>query len=292
MDVDEVMTLLTTELQRAIGALSPAFTAPIVFGEGYPTESFLLQQVASKGSVSITIFDRRPAANVTRWMPFVAVEKPHSTGVTVELSGSPLAVDGEQTITLSGVVNQNDAVALTAFLRGGPSVNGGVSAIAGPQDTPATLAAKLAAAINADSFLPEWMTANATGAVVTLEGTGAQPIQLAVAVGNIRFQKVENARFLRELQIIVYTNSSAARMILGKAIMGDLAQLYANFGLQDDDGEWVRVIPFGDVLNDQDAGRALYRRDILLNAEYGITAEQIAYDILSPRPNLTVEQGA
>lgn len=293
MDVDEVIKLVGDDLGKAIEALSPPFTGQVTIAEGWPAEAFLLQNVAAKGAVSISIFDRGPAKNMTRWSPFVAVEFPHETGITAELSDTVLPDGDTVTLTLGGVVKQNDAVALTGFLRG-PIVNHGAVAIAGPTvvETPQDMAAKLSTAINADPDLSQWMTASVVGAVITLEGINGAPVKLRVAVGNIRIQIVENARFMRELQVVVWAGTPVARGIIGKAISEELAQVYVDFGLKNAIGEWVRIIPFGDLLNDNDATRALYRRDFLVNAEYGITAQQVAYDILSPRPSLTVEQGA
>ena len=294
MDVDEVIQLLSEDLQSAIDALQPPFTGQIVFGEGYPSQNFLLQQVAQKGQTSVSIFDRRPAPNMTRWMPFVAVEQHTTPGIAAALSATTVSDGGQIVLTLSGSVKQNDAIALSGRLFSPSLTVGGASAFAGPSQTwdLTTLAAALAAAINADSVMSGWLSAEAAGATVVLTGLTSQPVQLSVAVGNLYIQHIENARFLRELQIIIYANSPANRGVIGKAIMAEIAKLCVNFGLENDAGEWIRIRPSGDLLNDTDASQQLYRRDILVDAEYGITAQQIAWDILSVRPSLTVEQGA
>lgn len=288
MDAEDVMDALVTEMNTVIAAMSPQIAGPVRVGKGFPSQAFLLD-VARKGGAGISLFDRSPAKNTTRWIGSQVVSEVATTpGVAAVLSGNTLSSGRTRTITLSGTVKVNDAVALTAY-RLGPLKMQGASVVAISSDTPTTLAAKLATAINAAPAMAALMSAGAAGAVVTLTGLPTIPVLLRVAAGNIRVQQVEYMRFNRELQVMIWTANELDRKALGKALMGDFGRIYSNFGLQVADGTWLRLIPAGDLLFDKNIKEDLYRRDILLDAEYGVTAAQVAYDILSSQPNLTVE---
>lgn len=284
MTTDQVMALIQQEITSVIEGLNPAFTPAPEVAFGWPTEKFL-QDVARVGGAGIAIYDRGISRKTTRWMPFPAMETAGASSILVALSGSFLLAGRTQTITLSGGVSINDGVGLRAAIGGAVS---GATAVAGSTDTLDTMATALAAAINANATLAAWMSASASGAVVTLTGISAIPITLSVAKGNITTQLVEYGRINRQLQLLIWTRTQADRETLAEAILSDFARVEAQFGFVGADGTWARICVAGDVFFDKDVLKDLYRRDILIDTEYGLLTSQTAYQVLVTEPTLTV----
>lgn len=244
----------------------------------------VIQNVA-RGGALVSVFDRGNAKNTTRWPKYTAAPLVvNPTGITTALSSSVLTGEGSVTITLGGTVNVNDAV--SAILVDGLASSFDVArAVAG--DTPSTMATKLASAINVDATASKWVTASAAGVVVTITSKLAVGLKVASNVGNTGYRLREIGRVCRDLQITVWTQREEAREAVGDTIETLLYTLQSQFGVQLADGTWARVLPTNDVNSKDTALQDVYRRDFLVDVEYGITEQDETWAVLGSNMSLS-----
>lgn len=265
---------------EVVGLVSTAQIAKS--GVGWPPIT-ALQNVA-RGGALITVYDRKIGKNTTRWSPFPynQVVIPCTTTTSVANAGG--------SITLGGSVTPGDAVScvISAPVLNQPRQTAAVvvSGIAG--DTPVIMATKLAAAINADAVLSQWVSAAAVGAVVTLS-----PIVPALSVqsyaGNGGTQTRELARTEKSLQVVIWARTEEARALLVDALQGMLADAQVNFGPTTPDGQPVRLEMQNDYALEDDTLEDVYRHDFLISVDFAITTQDQLYSVLAPIPSYAVE---
>lgn len=286
-------------------------------GIGWPSVQMLQANVKGANAV-VSVYDRKLAKDTTRWRPIILSDVVTATGIANIVSGNNIAPAGSATITLTGTPVNNDAISAVIrnptipfapsgggnlLLEGGDGIleleGGGafeleagtagwtntwaVVVSAGPSDTIVTIAAALAAAINADPLLSQWVSASATGPVVTVTSLLTRgTLVLNSYVGNNGLRTTEVARRSRMMQIVVWTPTEEIRQAVGDPIETLIAGLQNNFGIQFPDGTFGRVAYGSDFYLEDDTLQDTYRRDFLFSVEYGITQQDQLYSVLAP----------
>jgi hypothetical protein len=262
----------------------------------------VLQDAARGNQGIVAVYDRRIARNSTRWNPVEVGRVVKPSTLQSSISNATILPLGSQTITLAGAVAPNDAVSAVLTNRGATftaSVAGtfGTPAAAqvvtgGTGDTAATMATKLAAAINADQTLSTWVTAAAVGAVVTLTSIlpGAA-LTLFSATGNTASRTQEIGRRLRQFQIACWAVPDEARSALTDPIEPLIAQLSLSPPALPD-GTFPRISYVNDHDIEDAAMEDLLRRDFFISADYAITAGDVLSSVLAPIPAFQVQQQA
>jgi hypothetical protein len=261
--------------------------APVV-GVGWPSVN-ALQNIARGGSI-VSIYDRKVGRNTTRWSPYTYDLVVIDATLTTEISQQTIQPHGSVSITLGGTVSPWDAVScvLTAPIPNAPSQMDAVVAVSAPGDTPASMATKLAGLINGDSTISTWVTASASGLVVTLTGKLASPIAVQSYTGNGGTQMRELSRREAQLQITCWTQTQAARLALVGPITELLASLQVNFGPTFQDGTQARLECENDFPIEDDTLEDVYRHDFLLRVEFPITTQDFLFAVLAPIPAFAV----
>lgn len=254
----------------------------VLTGIGWPSQR-TLQNNVRKGrqpQVLVTIYDRGMARDTTRWHVIELARTVTNATMTAALSSSTLPAHGTAMIQIGGPITPKDAVAvLFTQVRG---TTNAVVVIGGNTDTPDTMAASLAAALNSDANASAMLSAVATNHVITLTSLVAGPITLAANVGNGASRVREIGRRERHLQVVVWTRTEDDRNTIGTAIEAEIATLEANFGLTFPDGTLGRLLYAGDQQFDDATLADTYRRDFMVSVEYPITTTDALYAVLAP----------
>ena len=255
---------------------------PIV-GVGWPPVN-ALQNVA-RGGCLISIYDRKVGRNSTRWAPFAYNQVIVPATLTTEVSALGILLGlGSGSITLGATVSPGDAVScvLSAPAANAPRAMGAVVAMSASGDTPASMAAKLAALINADTTLRNWVSAAAVGAAVNLTNLLAGSVVVESYAGNGGTQMRELGRRESQLQITVWTQTQQARLMVVIPITKMLAAAQAAFGLDLADGTPVQVTLSNDFPIEDDTLQDVYRHDFLVMIDYPITTKDQLFAVLAP----------
>ncbi len=275
----DAYNVLQSQLESAVATITPL---PSVFN-GWPTEQALLNQVAKSSNTFISLYDPGFSRDDSRFLLFTANEVTTQAGITSAVS-LPLLVD-TVTVTLGGTVVANDAVSVV--LGKGQEIET-ATASAGATDTPTTMATKLASAVNTD--LASWVSASASASVVTLTNITSSVLRVASNVGNVGSRYTEVGRVVRDAQIDVWAGSDAQRVAVARLVEGELVSLDSHFGAQGlsgSDETWVRIRRMSDRFIDDDVNRGLYRWCFRGTLEYGQTAEESLWSVLSFLPSFT-----
>jgi hypothetical protein len=250
-DLSDVETALSTLLE---GVVYPQGTnAPSILGaltrvyRGWPNPAALNSDLAA-GNVNITIFpDATPQRNTTRYIDPPTPANPVSPTLTVSVSG--------QTATFGGTAGLGQVAGLlidnSAFVHRTQS-----------GDTPAGVAATLAAYISTTRI------ALANGATVTIPGAGS-------IIGRVVADQSAQAETRRQMQTVrlsCWCPTPALRDAATSVI--DLALSQTTF-LALPDGTSARLRGGGTLVFDQSQNANLYRRDLLIEAEYATTATEV-----------------
>lgn len=257
----------------------------VMVGIGFPSERTLQNNVRKVPPTAIvTIYDRGLARDTTRWLPQRAGYVSNPVGITATLSAPVIAHGSPAVLTLTGTPNVGDGVGL-----GGVAIKNepiGVVATARQDDTAATLAASLAAAVNADPNMSAVLKATAAGDAVTLAVNASQTVpsrlvRLAANVGNGAIEVMEVGRRDRGLQIVVWTRTEDDQNVIGDVIEIAIARMQMDFGLTFPDGTMGRLLFGGDHLLPNATLADTYRRDFLVSVDYPITVPRQLYAVLA-----------
>ncbi len=242
-DVENALVELVASAIYPNGPTFPSIPGPDCrIYRGWPNSAALNTDLAA-GRINVTVFPQgEPGQKTTRysqeWLgsrvtpTLTAV----ASGVSIEISG---AADPGQ---LVGVLVDN---ASYVYRTQG-------------NDTPTTVAAKLAAAIRAD-----WIV-NLSGATLTIPGAGIVLTRVVADTPVIR----ELRRQEQEFRITCWCPTPATRDASATAI--DLLLAGLQF-LDLSDGTKGRILYRGTFVFDQAQDALLYRRDLLYNVEYPTT---------------------
>jgi hypothetical protein len=276
------LSLLSSLVTQAVQGVLVGGQPPVV-GVGWPNVN-ALQDVGRTRTALVNIYNRR-AQRTTRWPPMLMAPPP-SVGVTIAPASLEVPAGGTATVTLGGSPLANDAVGLTVTHLLQVS---GATVTEAQAVSPSQFASDLATAVNATAPVSSWLAASASGAVVTLRSLGPA-VSVATAAGTQVSAFIEVARELRHCSIHVWTARELDREAVGDPIVASLAQLTSQFGAQFPDGTWARVRYEGDLYVEDDLFKDLYRRDLFVDLEYGITTTELLYSVLVPIPQWQIDE--
>lgn len=242
-----------------------------------------LQNAMSSGDAVIAVFDRKLVRNTTRWKPITVGQSMTTAGLTTAISAN--SFNDTATITLGGTVIAGDAVSCVLSLgieNDGVVVNSGTD--------PTNMATALAAAINAKAPMNTWVTASASGAVVTLATTplgGNLELKLISAAGNGGWSLMEVGRRERQFQIVIWAATLEDRDTIVGTIDTMLASMQAQIypyqaGLALADGTSGYVSTGSDYHLDDATLSDAYRHDFQLGVDYAVTTQDALYAVLAP----------
>lgn len=271
--------------------LSPGATETVALAQaaigprtavGFPDVG-TLQAVARGDGPLLSVYDRKVGRNTTRWS-----SAPVSTTITPATltSSAPGTIPplGASSLTLAGAPTAGDAV--SAVLTDGglsPPVQAAAVAVAVAGDTAATMATKLAAAINADPGCAVMVSAAPSGAAVVLTSRIVSvPLGLFTATANGGTQVREVGRRERQVQVIVWARTADDRAALSGALESAFGALDVAFGLTLPDGTAARVTYGNDFDLEDDTLEDVYRHDFLLAADYPVTTVDQLYAVVAP----------
>jgi hypothetical protein len=290
-----IMGVLQQQIQAALttpAIVVAGLTVVPATGVGWPPLK-VLQDVARAGTanVPISIYDRKIGRNTTRWLPEVVAQTIVPATLTTALSRAIIPPLTATTITLGATVTPGDAVsALLSYPGKGSAAQ---VAVGGSSDTPTTLAAALAAQINADTTLNTWVTATAAGPVVTLSNIMSNvTLGLQSYTGNGGTQTMEIARRERSVQITCWSRTQQIREGVVDPINNMIATDELNFGLTMPDGTVARLCYVNDFDIEDDTLEDVYRHDFMVSIEYPVTVLDQLYAVLAPIVGITVENAA
>jgi hypothetical protein len=272
MNARTALNLLVGQVNLAVAAsgISPAPTV----GIGWPTVTQLGILAQSPNGSVVSIYDRGVASNATRWHPDAILETNTSPGITTLISATTIDPSDFITITVGGTVISNDAISFNAALG---KVQNGWVAVATATDTAASMATKLAGMISSP-----WVTASAAGGVITITNISSGVLVVGSFVANMGVRLIDAARLLRHIQVIIWTSNAANRDTVANAIVSQLVLTKRYFGTQAPNGEWARINYVGDLFQDEEVSKNVYRRDLLVQLEYSETYQSNVYPVLVP----------
>jgi len=281
--VYQVLSAVSQMVQMATEAL-PAACGGILnvqVGIDWPSTR-VLQQAVKGGNAIVAVFDRKLTRNTTRWIPTVIGETLTPATLTTVASSS-IPANGSGTITLGGSVTVGDAV--SCVLMNGTAQQAAI--VSGfSADTPATMAAKLAAAINADPVLSTWVSATSNGSVVTVQSLGPSLLMFS-STGNNGSAIIEIGRRLREIQIACWASTVEDRNLLAGQIDTLLSTIEAMIGpyqaglvLADGTSGYLKI--GSDYQLDDATLSDAYRHDFMLSVDHGVTTQDALYSVLAP----------
>jgi len=287
--VYQVLSAVSQMVQMATEAL-PAARGGILnvqVGIDWPSTR-VLQQAVKGGNAIVAVFDRKLTRNTTRWIPTVIGETLTPATLTTAASSS-IPANGSGTITLGGSVTVGDAVScvlINGAARPSGTAQQAVIVSGFSTDTPATMAAKLAAAINADPVLATWVSATVSGPVVTVQSLGPG-LTMFSSTGNNGSAIIEIGRRLREIQIACWASTVEDRNLLASQIDTLLSTIEAMIGpyqaglvLADGTSGYLKI--GSDYQLDDATLSDAYRHDFMLSVDHGVTTQDALYSVLAP----------
>lgn len=229
----------------------------------------------------VTVYDRGIASDSTRWVSSVVGQTLTPATMTVVASEGFVQQLASMTLTFAGPITIGDAVGVVLSPTVFNPMAVVVSAVAG--DTAATMAAKAAAALNANPAIAALMTATVVGSVITLTSLSANAyVPVQANVGNGGTQSTEVGRRKRHFQIVCWSRTPDDRITVSDPIEALIAGLEANFGLTFPDGTMGRLTFSGDVMHDEASLSDTLRRDFMVCVDYGINVTDTLYAVLAP----------
>jgi hypothetical protein len=277
-DVENALVSLIAATVYPNGTGQPSIAnVGIAVYRGWPQPKALEDDLAAVGAgtggkVHISVFTRPEEHNVTRYPKDWQQQSAPAPTLTLTVNGQQVTVGGTVSTPQNAVV----------FVNNAPFVY-----VVQANDTPTTIAAALAALINAGSVIPFG------GMFVPVPGpTSAGPVitmpasaRMGVArVGASGISIMEVRRQERTFQITVWANSEANR----SAIAGPLDAALANtlrFTLPDQTS--ARLIYKGSPVLDGVEKSNLYRRDLLYSVEYATTVTETDTQVTAEQLNVS-----
>lgn len=253
-------------------------------GKGYPADDAALDV---KGTTrAIAGIKLRQSTFKNDSMRYTRETDPSPCGIASTLSDTSLAATQVITLTLAIAEGQtavlvDDAVDCQ-FINGDFNQAASATAIAG--DTLATLATKLATAIN--TVFVSLVTATASGDVVTITNIGTAGFNLSSNTGNADTVKKAVLCAYRSYQLVIYCGDQDVREAIQEQIEDFLGTAEDGYGFNLDSGEAIRLKLNGSKAGDSDTQKDVYRDDYLFTIKHVVDDVTESYAVLAPVLNL------
>lgn len=283
----DVMATLVQQVTNATENLTiNSNSVNVEVGEGWPNID--ARQDVARGGIAVVGVYHKMTNYSKPYFPYTRAYVDNPVGIKSDISNGVIGPGDSATITLSlanGSTQVNIDDAVSAYIQNSSISDAGVG-IATAGETLATLATKLAVAINSRSPINTWVSAVASGPQVTLTNNSNNILRLNSYVGNTRSltQSVQTAH--RNIQIIVWSGDKDIRDTVGIRINTLLASLEDNYGFQTLSGELIRVFNQGERSDDQNMQSDIYRVDYQVLLEHSVDMSEEAWSVLAPISDL------
>jgi hypothetical protein len=251
--------------------------APIIGVDWPPVNA--LQAVASGNSVPIiTIFDRGSEKNQTKAINlFYALPPTYPTpGASISLSSTFMAPSNSVTVTGSGTPAVNDAFCFTLISGSVGQTQVMAEYIVSTVGT--TLITALIAFTAQINTLSE-ISASLSGNTITITNNSQAVYTVRSEVTGKGYYTQEGFRWLRDVQVILWTNSPMARGKYGDVLEQLFSQLEVNYGFIASDQSACRVLYTDDLVHKDSQLQDIFRRDFMLQIDYPVLHQTPAYPI-------------
>jgi len=264
-DVEEVAQTLASTITTLINAQG-ATPVPMTVAPGWPTSSDMNAVLKSRVAHISVFAQPGVTSNVTRfqWDWDVSSNPTLTATATVNVAAGTVAFGGTVTLPLNVSVRATNKTYVYSAVT---------------NDTPALVAAGLAALINVDQ------PASSVGGVLTISH---KPLDLSCTLGGQGTLIRENVREKQSFQITVWAANQATRVAISKAFE---AALYGLNYITLPDGTAGMLLHMRSLVNDNSETEGLYRRDIICTVEYGITETIPAWAIVTAPLTVTPVPG-
>lgn len=253
---------------------------------GYPSMN-TLQTIPKNGPALIAIYDRKISKNATRWSPYTFQQSVTPATLTTAISPSEIAPGETATVTLGGTVTAGDAVSCLAQQVG--AVTGAVVVSGAVTDSPTSMAASLADAINVNASMSGLLTATSSGDVVTITNVAQVALAVSSFTGNGGSEQREIGRREQQVQVILWAMTVEIRNAMVEAIAEAIAESEINFGPVLPDGTQSRLSYVSDYDLEDDTLEDVYRHDFMLSVEYPVTVTDALYAVLAPVVTMQIQ---
>jgi hypothetical protein len=258
---------------------------------------------SSTPSTAIVLDDYMPSVPAIKHSPSVMGTILNPTGISVVLSNNSIPANSFETLTVSGTPNFNDAISLQATYKylSNVTVNSAlevkqnygdaatyVCPSSGAQ-TAAQVATGLAAAINARAPLNAWLSATASGAIVTITNNSNVNIPIQSFCGNVLGQIHQVGIDMTATKIEIWAPSALVRDQISDLVQEWIAATSVTCGFNLPSGEIIMLKRGGSVNVNADNKSNIYRRVFIVNLYYPVTFQDNAYSILAALPSNTFQ---
>jgi hypothetical protein len=256
---------------------SAILPAPVIGVDWPPVNA--LQAVATGASVPIiTIFDRGVEKNQTKAINlfYALPPTPPTPGAAIALNTTYLPPGETVTLTGSGTPAVNDAFCFT--LISGSTEQTQVMAeyiVSTPGTSLATALTNFTAQINTLSDISAVLSVD----TITVTNNTQSIYTVRSEVTGKGYYTQEGFRWLRDVQVVLWTNSPQARGKYGDVLEQLFSQLELNYGFIASDQSACRVLYTDDLVHKDSQLKDIFRRDFMLQIDYPVLHQAPAYPI-------------
>lgn len=265
---------LITQMQTAFAGTNPLVNLPATLpppeiGIDWPAQKCIGAVSANQQQALISVFDRGATKNITQAIPLMNVFPDQAVahpGAVLTSSSTFLAPSGVITLTGSGTTIINDAYCLTLISGIGGSQQLFAEYTALLTDTLSTALTAFTAKIN----LLDGITASLTGSVITVTNNNTPAYTVRSEVTNIATITMEGYRWLRDIQVTLWTPTPATRSKYGDVLELLFTQLEVNYGFITSDNSACRLTVTHDHIWTDSQLQDYYRRDFIIKIDYPV----------------------
>lgn len=274
---------LENQIATAMAGTNPLLSnaailpAPVIGVDWPPINA--LQSVATGASVPIiTIFDRGVEKNHTHAINLIYALPPTqpTPGASIVLNTTYFAPGQTVTLTGSGTPAVNDAFCFT--LLSGNNQQNQVMAEYIVSTTGISLTTALTNFTTQINTLHD-ISAVLSGNMITIINNSQAIYTVRSEVTGKGYYTQEGFRWLRDVQVILWTNSPQARGKYGDVLEQLFSQLELNYGFIASDQSACRVLYTDDLVHKDSQLKDIFRRDFLLSVDYPVLHQAPAYPI-------------
>ncbi len=283
--LDMVMSQIVGQVESQ---LESAGLTGVTVGEGWPGDD-AVQDVRGGGKNLVSV-SHRMTTNLKKWTKFRRARTDMPCGIASALNHTNLPGLSTSQLTISlasgcSAVNRYDTVSLVAQFG---IQSDAAMYIAGANETLTSMAAGLAAAINAQSLLGSWVSATAVGAVVTVTSKLSHGGGLTVSTlcANSSNFSVTVGSALSSIQITVWADTIDNRYSIINPLQSFLQGFEGRWSFALANGENVSLKLKGARELDADRQKDLFDWFFLLDVEYYVDIIDPAYKVLAPITNV------
>lgn len=294
------LSMVMTALQKTVSSVTQGlliFGAPVVVevGKEWPPVKTIQQSVKMRPPRAlVTVFDRKHSVNTTRWIPSTSVISTPTTQLASSPTSQILLPGLSGSVTLSGQITAGDAVslilrnrlAMSKDVADGTTITEPVlSAVASAGMDLSSTADALAAAGTED--LSSLATVTAAGSVVTVTNVSPGALTLLSYTGNVGTRTMEIGRRTRDMQVVIWAPNPEIRDTVMDPVSAAVSMMEVDLppyigGLALPDGTLGRVRSVNDFLVEDAMLSDVYRRDLILTVEHGVTVQDQLWSVLVP----------